>query len=903
MKNNSSFSPSAPIPKTAPAFLDAASPDDWHSQARRTHEGIPSLAVSDVNGRMWATWYASPTGSEDSNNYLVLTTSADGGATWREAVIYEPDFQGPVRAFDPELWIAPDGRLRWTWTERVVPLAPESKDNPYAGCAANPANDRLMMVELNAEEEPDLAALTAPDNLRQIARGVMMCKPLVAKDGAWLFPVAHWFEAPSASVYVSTDNGRTFVELGGVTLPTEKRTFDEHNLVELRDGTLRAYIRTKAEPDGLWEAESTDGGHTWGAPRPSIQPHVTSRVFVRRLASGRLLMVKNGHSGEPGSGRRDMTAYLSEDDGLTWPFALPLDSGRTGVSYPDGQQLPDGRIVIAYDFDRRGSRQILFAVFREEDVKAGFFKTPGARPLQTISCGNPAFEGRVEAAIDISAGRQLFVDDFLVESSKGVVRHWNKPVKREAPVVWPGLPGAVPKVTDLATPDDPPNLTCATDGGLWWDPARRKFRLWYNVDWLGDICYAESDDGLSWNFPDLGIVPGTNRIFEHDVIDSWSVTPNYAAANPYADWKLHISSPGGITDDRRWTSPDGIHFEPLGLAGRSDDRSTSYYDPFRGEWVFSLRDWERRDNIGRCRRYFAARDFNGCRWRWSGWPEDKDHETFKDCPEPVEWLVADNGPCRSLYSFNAVAYESVMLGVMEILYNTPHDNDDGMKVGLPKQTGLHFCFSRDGKTFVPRVEADIAPEGWGSGKWDTGYLSVTGGICVIRDERLWFYYSGLRGDGTRLTKIEKPESCRLNGMYSNGSIGVATLRRDGFAGMVADARGEIVTKPLVFTGGHLFVNAECRFGSLVAEILGEDGKPLPGFSAADCAVFRQADSTKTELRFAGGVLSTIAGRPVRLRFLLHCATLYAFWVSPSAHGESRGYVAAGGPDYPGLQDL
>ena len=371
-------------------FLDAASPDDWHSQARRTHEGIPSLAVSNVNGRMWATWYVSPTGGEDSNNYLVLSTSADGGSTWHEAVIYEPDFLGPVRAFDPELWIAPDGRLRWTWAERVSPLAAETKDAPYAGCAADPTNDRLMMVELNAENEPEITALSAPGNLRQIARGVMMCKPIVTKDGTWLFPVAHWYEAPSASVFASTDNGRTFVERGGVTLPAEKRTCDEHNLIELRDGSLRAYIRTGTEPDGLWEAESTDGGWTWGAPRPSIQPHVSSRVFVRRLASGRLLLVKNGRAGDPVSGRRDMTAYLSEDDGKTWPFSLPLDCGRADVSYPDGQQLPDGRIVVVYDFDRLKSRQILFAIFREEDVMAGSFTTQGARPLQTISCWPPA---------------------------------------------------------------------------------------------------------------------------------------------------------------------------------------------------------------------------------------------------------------------------------------------------------------------------------------------------------------------------------------------------------------------------------------------------------------------------------------------------------------------------------
>ena len=505
-----------------------------------------------------------------------------------------------------------------------------------------------------------------------------------------------------------------------------------------------------------------------------------------------------------------------------------------------------------------------------------------------------------EPAIDISTGRQLFVDDFLVDKTTNVVRHWNRPVKMDDPVVWSG-DGAAPKLVDGssgARKGDGVNLTCATDGGLWWDPTRRKFRLWYQADWLGDICYAESDDGVKWKYPDLGIVPGTNRIFEHDVIDSWNVTPNYAAENPYADWKLHISQPGGWTDDRLWESADGLHFRELGLAGRSGDRSTSYYDPFRGVWVFSLRDYY----AGRSRRYFASKTFGGndCRWSWP-WPKDKkDPESHQGLASPEKWLVATNGVRRALYSFNAVAYESLMLGVMEILYNTPGDNGDCEKVGLPKQAGLHFCFSRDGRTYEPRVDADISPSGWGSGKWDTGYLSAIGGICVIKDERLWFYYSGLRGDGTRLSK---GKDWPRNGMYSNGSIGVATLRRDGFAGMVVDGRGEIVTKPVVFSGKRLFVNAECRFGSICAEVIGEDGNVIPGFSRGDCAAFSRGDSTKTELRFKGGDLSALAGKPVQFRFLLRCGTLYSFWVSPSERGESRGYVAGGGPAYPGLMDL
>ena len=119
----------------------------------------------------------------------------------------------------------------------------------------------------------------------------------------------------------------------------------------------------------------------------------------------------------------------------------------------------------------------------------------------------------------------------------------------------------------------------------------------------------------------------------------------------------------------------------------------------------------------------------------------------------------------------------------------------------------------------------------------------------------------------------------------------------------SDGEGEIATKPITFSGKHLFVNADCRFGSLKAEFIGRDGRPIPGFSREDCSAFSHADSTKTELAFKGGDLSALVGKTVRLRFFIHCGTLYSFWVSPSARGEARGYVAAGGPDYAGLRDI
>ena len=500
--------------------------------------------------------------------------------------------------------------------------------------------------------------------------------------------------------------------------------------------------------------------------------------------------------------------------------------------------------------------------------------------------------------VRIDRGRQLFVDDFLIASTNGVVRHWNAPVKATAPVIRPtdekgGRVGG---------------CTVATDGGLWWDPKLGKYRVWYETDWAGNLRYAESADGLAWEMPDLGKVKGTNRVFGDDEercdksLDSWSVWPDYKAADPYARWNLFVSPPGGVTADGLFASADGRSFRKVGIAGYSADRSTMHFDAILDKWVFSLRDF--RAKVGRCRRFHAQDE---CRpgerpYAFPLWNFKVPENSF----EPPAWKELDEvdyGKGGSLYNFDAVPYESLMLGVMEVLHGIPGDNAACEAVGLPKQTSLRFAFSRDGRTYQPAPESAIRPSGWGSGKWDTGYLSAMGGVCTVGEETMRFYYSGLRGDAERRRAKVGRQPMFRQGMYCNGAIGYATLRRDGFAGLVADGAGEVVTRPVVFSGRRLFVNAECLFGEVTAEVLDEKGAPVPGFAAADCRGLKFADATKRELVFRGGDLAALAGRSVSLRFKLHCATLYSFWVSPSARGESCGYVAAGGPDYPGLRDL
>lgn len=322
-------------------------PEPLHASSNRGFQGIPSLAVS-PKGRLWATWYAGITPKEDHNNYAVLSTSGDNGQTWKEVMIVDPDADGPVRAFDPELWVSPDGKLHWFWAQA-------------RGHAGFPGG----VWSLTAAD-PEVETPKWSDPVR-ITDGVMMCKPFVLSTGEWVLPTSLWrTQDDSAQMLVSTDAGKTWSLRGACNVPQQDRQFDEHILIEKNDKSLWLLARTKY---GIGESFSTDRGKTWPDLKPSGIEHPSARFFIRRLKSGNLLLVKHGPIDER-TGRSDLTTFVSTDDGKSWTGGLMLDE-RKGVSYPDGQQTDDGLIRIIYDFSRTGERHILMATFREADVKAG----------------------------------------------------------------------------------------------------------------------------------------------------------------------------------------------------------------------------------------------------------------------------------------------------------------------------------------------------------------------------------------------------------------------------------------------------------------------------------------------------------------------------------------------------
>ncbi len=356
----------------APEHILTPADDAYPAVETRRFQGISSLAVT-PGGRLWATWYAGPTPDEDENNYVVLATSGDDGKTWHEVKVVDPDGPGPVRAFDPNIWLDPQGRLWWFWAQHIRPIT-ESRNRAgvWAMVAADPENDT-----------PEWSAP------RRLTDGVMMNKPTVLPSGRWLLPASTWRDTDfSARAVASDDGGKTFEVAGAANvLPVEHRRFDEHMFVDRRDGSIRMLVRTTY---GIGESVSTDEGATWTDLKPSAIQHPSARFFIRRLDTGNLLLVKHGPIDET-TGRSHLKAFVSKDDGDTWEGGFLIDE-RSGISYPDGQQTADGTIYLTYDYQRRDAMTLYLATFTEADARAGEAVTEKVRLRVPISKGSSPSE-------------------------------------------------------------------------------------------------------------------------------------------------------------------------------------------------------------------------------------------------------------------------------------------------------------------------------------------------------------------------------------------------------------------------------------------------------------------------------------------------------------------------------
>lgn len=329
--------------------------------SKRTWQGIPGLERT-AKGRVFVSWFTGGTHEPVAENTVVLSHSDDGGENFSAPEVMASPLSDGTRCYDPGLWTDPKGRLWYLFCRSV-------KDSTRHGVYARICEDPEASPPVWGDEFR--VGFDGPFSFR-------MNKPTVLSSGEWIMPVTHALEPVAGwggfdpkqvqGVAISTDEGKTWTLHGAVKTPGQNAQDSglENMVVELRDGRLWMLNRN---PDRLWESYSSDKGRTWTVGKPSSISSVYSRFFIRRLASGNLLLV-NHHKAPPGRIRSHLTAQISKDDGATWNDGLLLDE-RAGITYPDGVEDKDGLIWITYDRDRGGAGEILLARFTEEDVLAG----------------------------------------------------------------------------------------------------------------------------------------------------------------------------------------------------------------------------------------------------------------------------------------------------------------------------------------------------------------------------------------------------------------------------------------------------------------------------------------------------------------------------------------------------
>ena len=496
--------------------------------------------------------------------------------------------------------------------------------------------------------------------------------------------------------------------------------------------------------------------------------------------------------------------------------------------------------------------------------------------------------------IPIDVGRQLFVDDFLIEDTTLKQTFHQAEYHPANPIIKPEKPW---ETTGRST------MAYAYSGGAWYDPKDELFKLWYSAGLClpemrgygtNYLCLATSKDGIHWEKPNLGHIKADSNIVIQVHHDCTTVWLDHSESNPDRRFKYFGSERGD--DWRGWglvmrCSHDGIHWaDPVAAQSIYGDRTTCFYNPFRDVWVISIRVDD--SVVKRSRAYVEDAEPQAAIVK----TPVRNFESPEG--EAVPWCTSDKSDPHNpneefrdiepqLYNLDATPYESLMLGLFTI-WQGPENREVG-KRGIQKRCEVLLGFSRDGFHWARPGHDRFIAANEQEGAWNWGNIQSVGGGCLVVGDKLYFYVSARPKDPA--------------GMHGRANTGLAVLRRDGFASVDGDTNGgTLTTRPVKFEGKYFFVNADCPEGELRVEVLDREGNAIKPFTSDNCNPV-SFDSVQHQVTWKGADdLSALAGKPVRFRFHLKGGSLYSFWVTPDRSGASYGYVAGGGPGFTGEKD-
>ncbi|MBP90864.1 MAG: hypothetical protein CMJ64_29830 [Planctomycetaceae bacterium] len=441
-------------------------------------------------------------------------------------------------------------------------------------------------------------------------------------------------------------------------------------------------------------------------------------------------------------------------------------------------------------------------------------------------------------AVDIGSRRELFVDQYLIDKLNGARQKLHRP--QLAPPVSPPRPHGHyatvlfngDKYQFYYRGDKDPKVTWKTHG----------IEAYHD----GEVTlYAESKDAIHWTLPKLGL-------FEHEsfpdgnivLMDEFLVTHNFT---PFIDTKPGIPAherykalgglafqphqtavrdkrgPGGL---KAFVSPDGVHWKKLREEAVVPEQWGKYFDSQNyGFWSESEQRY-----VCHFRRFIKG--YRGIARTTS--------EDFVNWTEPVE--MPANLPNEHLYTSCTQPY-----------YRAPH-----IYVATPTRfmakrgaaTDILFMTTRGGDSYDRTFTESFIRPGLGASGWANRANYAAIGIHETSPTEMSMFLT----HGRRYT-----------------------MRIDGFASVNAPlAGGELITKPLKFSGKQLEINFSTSAAGMVrVELQDPSGKALTGFSLDDCDPI-YGDALSRVVKWKGNSnVAALAGNPLRLRCAMEDADLFS----------------------------
>lgn len=392
-------------------------------------------------------------------------------------------------------------------------------------------------------------------------------------------------------------------------------------------------------------------------------------------------------------------------------------------------------------------------------------------------------------------------------------------------------------------------------------------RMWYHA-WISDAkvmagkhrytnLYATSKDGFHWTKPELGLfsfggATANNIVMQRADKPGASHSPNVIHTPWEADagrrykmvtYTYYEGYSGSV-------SADGIHWTDLPKRQILDDPGDV------GNFVWDAR---REAYIGYPKIFDEIRGF---RRRCVGFTETRDFASWPKARLILAPDAEDDGGYvtkegrTEFYGLSAFPYETMYLGFLWIYRLEAGD----------ERIWPELVYSADGEKWT-RVAAPRRPvvELGAAGTWDDGMI-FTANHPLVREGRVWLYYGGFDGPH--------------NAKNRPAGVGLAMLRKDGFAGLRAGAaETAVTTAPVSGAAGGLKVNADARRGEIRVELLDERGRVMAGYEKEEAEPLR-GDGLEQAARWKGK--TELPAGAFRVRFWMREAELYSFFAGDGA---------------------